>query len=192
MYRPIDRLVCVLSSVLIMSTWAHAQLSQADYTPTNGGLLRLNLSAGTAFCNGTVVTYAAGYLTMANNTTNYVYLDPGSNCAPASNTTGFPANTIQIATVVTANSVITMITDLRNWSVTLPCKLDSSGAANCVALGTDQNIALTPSGVGVVKPRNLATDLWGVDFASPMTFDASKGNTQRAILTGDVTNSFLR
>lgn len=110
MHRTIDRLVLVLSSALIMSTWGHAQLSQADYTPSNGGLLRLNLSAGTAFCNGTVVTYGGGYLTMQDdNPNNFVFIAPTSSCTPDSNTSGFPLGSIQIAKVATGNGLITII-----------------------------------------------------------------------------------
>jgi hypothetical protein len=83
------------------------------YWPTAGGGLTLALSAGTAFCGGTVVTYAPGTLTMAASATNYVYLNTASACAPASNTTGFTATMIPIATVVTSSSAITSITDGR-------------------------------------------------------------------------------
>ncbi len=58
------------------------------YRPTAGSGLTLNLSKATAFCNGSVVNYAGGSLTMVASATNYVYLNPTATCAPASNTTG--------------------------------------------------------------------------------------------------------
>ena len=81
------------------------------YWPTKGSGLTLDIAAGTAFCSGRIA-YAGGTLTMANNTTNYVYLDTASSCAPASNTSGFSTN-IPIATVVTSGGVITTYTDDR-------------------------------------------------------------------------------
>lgn len=86
------------------------------YWPTAGSGLTLNISAGTAVCNGTKHTYAGGTLTMAASTTNYVYLDTTAACAPTSNTTGFLSGTtplIPIAEVVTGSSTITTITDDR-------------------------------------------------------------------------------
>src|SRR5712692_7259897 len=64
------------------------------YWATPGSGLTLNLSGGTAFCGGAIQTYASGALTMAASQTNYVYLDTGASCAPASNTTGFTASMI--------------------------------------------------------------------------------------------------
>lgn len=52
---------------------------------------------------------------MTASTTNYVYLDPSSSCAPAVNTTGFTSSLIPIATVVTGSSTITSITDDRTF-----------------------------------------------------------------------------
>jgi hypothetical protein len=56
------------------------------YWPTAGAGLTLNLSAGTAHCGNppAAADYAGGTLTMTANATNYVYLDPGADCVPAS------------------------------------------------------------------------------------------------------------
>ncbi len=83
------------------------------YWPTAGSGLTLNLTAGTVWCQGTVRTYAAGTLMMTNSTTNYVYLDPASNCVPAVSTSSFSATQVPIAVVVAAGGVITSITDDR-------------------------------------------------------------------------------
>src|SRR4029077_16983299 len=84
------------------------------YWPTAGAGLVLNLSAGTANCANTIVTYAGGTLTLTNSTTNYVYLNVASSCVPAFNTSGFTATTIPIATVVTSGGSISTITDVRS------------------------------------------------------------------------------
>jgi hypothetical protein len=83
------------------------------YWPTNGGGLVLDLSAGTSNNSGIIVSYAGGTLTMANNTTNYVFLDSASSYAPGSNTSGFTSAHVAIATVVTLSGAITAITDHR-------------------------------------------------------------------------------
>lgn len=89
------------------------------YWPTSGSGLTLNLSDGTAFCSGSVVTYAAGTLTMAASTTNNVYLNSASSCVPATKTTPFTSADIPIAVVVTGSSTITSIADVRTpFSIT--------------------------------------------------------------------------
>jgi len=139
------------------------------YWPTAGAGLSLDLAAGTAFCNTSPVDYAGGTLAMAVSQTNYVYLDPAASCAPASNSTGFSIGQIPIAKVVTDASAISSITDLRNWFVPLPCTMNSAGAVTCAALGTDQNVTLTPSGTGftqigdkLVTPYHVIAD-WGAE-----------------------------
>jgi hypothetical protein len=139
------------------------------YWPTAGAALTLNLAAGTAFCNAAPVEYAGGTLAMAASQTNYIYLDPAASCAPASNTTGFSIGHIPIAKVVTDASAITSVTDLRNWFVPLPCTMNSTGAVTCAAVGTDQNLTLTPSGTGftqigdkLVTPYHVIAD-WGAE-----------------------------
>jgi hypothetical protein len=83
------------------------------YWPTPGASLTLNISAGTAFCASSIVTYAGGTLTMTNSATNYVYLDTGSSCVPVSNTSGFSASNMPLAVVVASGGAITSITDTR-------------------------------------------------------------------------------
>jgi hypothetical protein len=87
------------------------------YAPTAGSGLTLNLSAGTAFCGGSVITYAAGTLTMTASATNNVYLNTGSSCVPAVKTGAFVAADIPIAQVTTSGSAITAIADLRTMFV---------------------------------------------------------------------------
>lgn len=84
----------------------------AGYPP-----LTLNVSAGTSFANATRYSYAGGTLTLPNNSTNYIFLDPNSSNAPSSNTTGYPVGAIRLGTVVTASGAITSITDDRSWFI---------------------------------------------------------------------------
>jgi hypothetical protein len=106
------------------------------YWSTPGSGLTLNISAGTVFCLGTVRTYSSGTLTMANNTTNYVYLDTTSLCVPATSTSTFNGTTIPLAVVVTSGGVITSVTDDRTTMST------SIGTASIVG-GTCTNQAVT-------------------------------------------------
>lgn len=98
---------------------------------TAGSGLTLNIAAGTAYC-GTppaLVNYAGGTLTMTASSTNYVYLNPASSCAPAANTTGFSWGQVPIAKVVTGSSSITSITEARLWFVPQPIGTDAGGRA---------------------------------------------------------------
>lgn len=83
-----------------------------------GSGLNLSLGPGTSFCNGTVVQYAGGTLSLTASTTNNVYLNTASSCAPAVKTSAFTATDIPIAFVVTSGSAITSITDLRTFFIT--------------------------------------------------------------------------
>jgi hypothetical protein len=86
-------------------------------------------------CSNVVRTYAGGTLALAPSTTNYVYLDTANNCATASNTTGFSATTIPIATVVTNSTAISSIADVRS--------IFSSNGAN----GTVTNVGMNGDGI---------------------------------------------
>src|SRR5437870_8197734 len=129
------------------------------YWPTAGAGLVLNIASGTATCNNAPANYAGGTLTLAANATNYVYLDPNSGCAPAYNTTGFPAGAQPIATVTTNASSIAQISDQRTWfaAATPPFVSASSfpGAslarhidAACASLGGKAGAVLIPYGMG--------------------------------------------
>lgn len=85
------------------------------YAPTAGSGLNLALSPGTANCSGTIITYTGGTLALTASTTNYVYLNTASNCAPAVKTTAFVAADIPIAVITTSGSAITSIVDDRTF-----------------------------------------------------------------------------
>lgn len=114
--------------------------SAGGYRPTAGSGLTLDIGGGTAYCGNVAIAYSAGTLTMAASSTNYVYLDGTSSCAPASNTTGFSATTIPIATVTTSGSAITGISDDRTMFFLGGTGTGGAGAAIPVSQG-----CLTPS-----------------------------------------------
>jgi hypothetical protein len=108
-----DLLTTAIQQAFTPTNVKYVQGVGIGYWPTAGSGLVLNLAAGTAVCNNTVYTYAGGTLTLTASATNYVYLDASASCAPGFNTTGWTATTRPIATVVTRDSVITSITDVR-------------------------------------------------------------------------------
>lgn len=128
-----------------------------DYFQGNG--LNLTLSQGISFCQpGTPTRYAGGMLAVADNSTNYIFLNTSSSCAPASNTTGYGAN-IPIAVVVTAGGVVTSFLDDRT-----PFRSGSSVANGTSALGTSAIAAgscasvVTTSAPGVATTDNIMAD----------------------------------
>lgn len=87
--------------------------SAAANCPSTTGL-HLLLGPGTVNCgSGTIATYAGGTLTLTGSTTNYVYLNTASSCAPAVKTSAFVAADIPIAVIVTGSGSITSISDVR-------------------------------------------------------------------------------
>jgi len=103
------------SNLLMGENVKYVQGVGIGYWPTAGSGLTLNIAPGTVNCGGTIKTYGptSGTLTMTASATNYVYLDPSSSCTPTSNTSGFTASVIPIATVVTGSSTISTVTDDR-------------------------------------------------------------------------------
>ena len=128
------------------------------YWPTAGSNLTLNLAPGTAVCSNTVQTYAGGALTLAPSATNYVYLDPSQNCAPASNTTGFKTASIPIATVVTTSTAIASLSDVRTMFVSGGAT--GSGSVTSVGMAGD-GIIFSPavSGSPITSSGSLAPQL---------------------------------
>jgi hypothetical protein len=122
------------------STPVYAQNSEwtngvaPGYWPTAGSGLVLNVSGGTANCFGSIAQYSGGTLTLAANTTNYVYLNSAASCVPATKTTPFTPSDITVAVVTTSGSAITAINDVRTLSSTgaippLTTTANTTGAA---------------------------------------------------------------
>ncbi|HME01059.1 MAG TPA: hypothetical protein VKM93_27575 [Terriglobia bacterium] len=149
------------------------------YNATAGSGLTLNLSPGTVFCGGAIQSYAGGTLTMAPSATNYVYLNPSANCAPATNTSGFTAGLIPVATVVTGSAAITAVTDNRTMFTS-----GGSGIGTCAA---NQFV----SGVNLGSPtctQPAFSNLTGA--AVPAQLPSATGSAQGAIqLAGDLSNT---
>lgn len=80
---------------------------------TDGGGLTLNFDQGQVWVGGSFFSVAAGSLAMTDATTNYVFINVAG--AVADNVTGFPADSIPLATVVTAGADITSINDRRSY-----------------------------------------------------------------------------
>ncbi len=103
------------------------------YAPTAGTGLTLNLGVGTAFCGGSVISYAGGALTMTASATNNVYLNSSASCAPAVKTTAFSSADVPVAIVTTNATTITGITDIRTMFVPAVAGGAGAGTGSCIA-----------------------------------------------------------
>jgi len=151
------------------------------YKATAGSGLTLNIAAGTAFCSGAIQSYAGGTLTMTPSATNYVYLDPSANCAPATNTSGFTGGAIPIATVVTGSSAVTAVTDDRTMFTTTS---GGSGTGTCAA---NQFVTAVNSGSPTCA-QPAFSNLTGA--AAPAQLPSATAGAQGAIqLGGDLSGT---
>ncbi|HUY14247.1 MAG TPA: hypothetical protein VMX16_11555 [Terriglobia bacterium] len=179
-----------LASILVNAAAAPQQTVRMNVTSTQGmspgykvtpgiGLL-LNLSAGTSFCGGAIQNYQGGSLTMAASATNYVYLDPSSNCAPAVNTSGFMPDVIPIATVVTGTSVINTVSDAR--TVFMALAPSGAGVGSC---GSNQFVTGVNNGTGPSCAQPAFSNLSGTAAIAqlPVSTTTSLGLLQ---LSGDL------
>jgi len=172
----------VFAALIILTIWSsHSQQPQTQTAPiyavnakytngvgpgywaTKGSGLTLNLSAGTAFCSGSVVTYSGSTLSMTASTTNNIYLNTASSCVPATKTAAFVTNDIPIAQVITGSSTITSITDVRtpfvagSASSAIPA-VATTGAVNVmVATFTPAITSLTTGLTIIIIPNNTNT-----------------------------------
>jgi hypothetical protein len=140
--------------------------ASAGYVVSAGTGLNVNISAGRIMVGGSLVTYAGGTVTLADNSTNYVFLSPSANYQPTSNTTGFTTGSVPLAQVVTVGGSVSTVTDVR------PEFLAQFGLvpANQFLAGPASGIAQFPA------PRSLvAADL------PVMVGDSGSGGTQGAV-----------
>lgn len=114
------------------------------YRPTAGAGLTLNISPGTAFCSGVIVTYSGGTLTMVSGN-NYVYLNASAACAPATKTTTFTAADVPIAVVTASSSAITSVTDDRTPFQQGGTSSSGSGSGSSSTSWTDNGILVSTS-----------------------------------------------
>lgn len=116
-----------------------------------------------------------GTVTLTNAVTNYVYADPISG-AVSVNTTGFPAASIPLYTVVTAGSVVTGYTDERDHVGPVDGMYTVAGLTNAnVTLTAPQGGAriLKATGtltgnVNIVVPLNV--HMWVLDNSTTGAF----------------------
>ena len=88
-------------------------LSNAFFPYIGGPGLSVAIDGGVVINNGGSTVVPAQVVSLAANTTTYVFLNT-SSIVIQSNTSGFPSsNCYPIATVLTSNSVVTSITDMR-------------------------------------------------------------------------------
>jgi hypothetical protein len=80
---------------------------------TAGVGLNANHEEGTVRIDETWHSVAAGSIELADNETNYVFVD--SSGTVGANTTGFPTNCVPLAEVVTAAGAIASVTDRRSY-----------------------------------------------------------------------------
>jgi Repeat of unknown function (DUF5907) len=152
------------------------------YWPTAGSGLSISVAAGTAFCGGAIQTFAGGPLSLTPSTTNYVYLDPASSCAPSVNTAGFTAGVIPIAIVTSSASSVTGITDVRTEFV-------ASGSAAVAAGSCPSNQFVTAIGSAAptcVQPSFSNLSGTAAVTQLPLATPASAGILQ---LSGDISGS---
>ncbi len=92
-----------------------------DFGPSDGGGLNLNIKAGRIRDDNTITDKSAQVVALTDNNTNFVEIN---NLGVAStNTTGFTAERIPIAQVVTSGGSISTITDKRSWISTSTIQL---------------------------------------------------------------------
>lgn len=162
--------------------------SGGGYRPTAGSGLTLNIGPGTAFCNGSVVTYAGGTLSMSN-TTNYVYLNTASSCVPASKTSAYTVSDVPIAIVVASGSVITSIADDRTMQIFVSPSSATPIRSFGTTFGDTAGSALSSGSVVYFTiPYACTIQAWNITVdAGTATFDIWKIATGTAIPT--VTNT---
>lgn len=124
-----------------------------------GGGLAITVGAGVVVVNNSPVTIPQTVVALTASTTNFVYIATGSS-AVSVNTTGFPANSLPIATVVTNGNIPTSLTDNRP-DFTLP----SSSGGLSVQFGGGVTVPLTGVKFPAAYQSNLPsgdTDLYTV------------------------------
>jgi Repeat of unknown function (DUF5907) len=153
------------------------------FKATAGTGLVLNLSTGTAFCGGSVQNYQGGTLPLTASSTNYVFLNPASNCVPTLNTTGFTPGVIPIATVVTGATSISSITDSR--TIFTAGTASGSGSGNCPS---NQFVTAVNNGSGPTCAQPGFPNLSGTVASSqlPAATTAAQGAIQ---LSGDLSGT---
>lgn len=144
---------------------------------TAGAGLNADYEGGQVWIAGAFYTIAAGTLTLADDATNYVFVD--STGTVTSNTTGFPTESLPLAIVVTASGAITSVTDQRAY-------LSDQGIAQAHTLfGTQhtESLRVTDGGTDDLFFDDGNTAIGGTDRGEG---DANESNATKVTLTGGV------
>jgi hypothetical protein len=105
--------------------------------PTNTAGLSFYYYEGKIMAANTTFSVDAGYVTLTNNTTNYVEVN--NEGVVSKNTTGFTNGSIPLYTIVTLSGAISTVTDNRSYmypNLTQKITIDSSGNTK---IGDDTN-----------------------------------------------------
>ncbi len=113
----------------------------AQDTGTTTGVL-YGFKAGDFRADNVCTHHNAGQVTLANNTTNYVY---AIAAGPTSNTTGFPPGCFPMCTATTSAGAITAVVDKRVFALAMSTQ--NGGGLSTPASGSD--IALTSTSARV-------------------------------------------
>lgn len=161
------------------------------FWPTAGSGLSVTLTAGTANCAGTIENYSATALALTASTTNYVYLNTATSCAPAVKTSAFTSSDIPIATIVTGTTSITSIQDDRTmFQSTGAAAFDIAGAAAAAQAAAEA--ASDPAGSAATAQSNAEAYARGVNTTGTAaglsgTPALPNGTTATTQITGDAT-----
>ncbi|MBU4354895.1 MAG: hypothetical protein KJ822_06055, partial [Proteobacteria bacterium] len=98
--------------------------------PDNHAGLDFYYLAGKVRNDSVIYDTVAGHVTLADDDTNYVEVDPADGTVSA-NGTGFTSGQIALFQVVTASGAITNVTDVRTWAL--------AGTGGCGGGGHTQN-----------------------------------------------------
>src|SRR6266850_2147726 len=155
--------------------------------------LQISLDAGVVINNGSSTFLPAQTVSLAANTTTYIFLNT-SSILVQSNTSGFPSsNCYPIAIVITADSTVTTITDMRpdvqgggsgSAGVTSVGFATGSGASD--ALYTITGSPITTSGT---ITETLNTQAANLVFAGPSSGGAATP-TFRTLVSADMPAGF--
>jgi len=167
-----------------------------DFSPEAGTGLNLTIRAGRIRNDNTITDKSEQSILLTDDTTNFVEID--SVGVATSNTTGFTAGKLAVATVVTASGAITTITDKRTW-VAMPgsggAGIDGSGTANRIARFTDADtigdaqISQDGTTGAITVLKALAPTVTALTDGANIATDASLGNDFRVTVAGDRTLS---
>lgn len=160
-----------------------------SYDQTSSGLT-FKMLGGVNYLCGSRVLYSGASLTLAANSTNYIYLNTSASCMPASNTTGFTLTTqVPLYIVVTGSSTVTSISDERTILFVLP----SSSSVNWGSIGgtlsdqSDLNTALLArlllSGGVLTGPLGTNVEYSNGTCTTAATINPANGNRQKLTLT---------